>query len=95
MQLRRNCGHDKNINIGSTQTWPRTSHPYFSKKFKSDIKEWNKFDVVDQTWNDFEIHFTEAYKNLRDNDDLIINKSIILNQTHLVEEIMHVIQRVR
>ena len=63
-----------------------------SKRFNHDIREWNKLDPGDKTWDKFQDFFSTAYDSLRDTDDLTIADSTIINQAQLTQAILNAME---
>ena len=62
------------------------------KRFQLDIRTWNATPLADNTWDNFKDTFRSAYGSLRDLGDLTLDQSPVLNQSQLMEFIMHAMQ---
>ena len=63
-----------------------------SKRFNLDIREWNKKEPQDKSWETFQTYFSTAYDSLRDTDELTIQDSPVLNQAQLAQAILQAME---
>lgn len=63
-----------------------------SKQLKSNIKELKKKNIADKTQKLFDTHFTDAYDNLKDTNDLTLEESPSFNQAYSAEIILNAMQ---
>jgi hypothetical protein len=65
-----------------------------TRRFKTDITDWNRKPEVDKTWTNFKTHFRRAHQEFRETTDLTVEDSELQrNNANLVQQVVDGLQQ--
>ena len=62
-------------------------------KFTTGIREWNRIPQAQRTWDAFQLHFSQAHRELRESGELEIRETPF-NTANIVQEVIKGVQQV-
>jgi hypothetical protein len=66
-----------------------------TRRFKTDITDWNRKPEIDKTWTNFKTHFRRAHQEFRETTDITLEASELQrNNAHLVQQVVEGLQHV-
>ena len=66
-----------------------------SRRFKTDITDWNRLPEVQKTWPNFKAHFRRAHQEFRETTDVTLEESDLQrNNANLVQQVVEGLQQV-
>jgi hypothetical protein len=66
-----------------------------TRRFKTDITDWNRKPELDKTWTNFKTHFRRAHQEFRETTDITLEESDLQrNNANLVQQVVEGLQNV-